>query len=348
MAHVEGYTESGDYIRTVSLVGPDGMRASVLTLGGRLLDLRLPDGRCMVLPLRSVSAVEEDGAYIGVAVGRTANRIRSGRLRLGRAVSADLELNENDTNHIHGGRRAWDKRLFSVRARGVNWVELYLFSPDGDQGYPSDVEVRVRYELRGEGRLHIDLETRNVGSTDTITNMTVHPYFDLSGNEGRLHDAVLNWKMFAPSCKHVLVLDNANLPTGEVADVNKTPFDFCSERTIGASLPDTGAFDNYLVVDGQHIEENSRSLQMQRVVSVTAEESNVKMDVETNQPGFQFYTAGAFDGSGPSGFERNGSFCVEPSGFIDAGNRDEFPSIALAPGCTKTQSVSYIFSSWRD
>lgn len=171
-ADIEGYTKDGNYVRTVQIEGMDGMRASVLTLGARLLDLRMPDGRPLVLSFGSVPEVEADMAYVGVAVGRTANRIRGGTLCID-DVSTKLETNEQGRNHIHGGRRAWDKRLFAVTERRKNAVELFLFSPDGDQGYPSSVEVRVRYELRGNGKLFISLSTTNVGSAPTITNMTV-------------------------------------------------------------------------------------------------------------------------------------------------------------------------------
>jgi hypothetical protein len=178
---LEGYLSNGDYATTVSIAGPDGMSASILTLGARLLDLRTPSGRGLVLPLATIEKVEADCAYIGVVVGRTANRVRDGLLCIAGKSSRELERNEDSVNHIHGGQRGWDKRIYSVRSRGASWVELYLFSPEGDQGYPSALDVTVRYELRAGGQLCIDLKTCNVGSESTVTNMTVHPYFDLSG-----------------------------------------------------------------------------------------------------------------------------------------------------------------------
>jgi aldose 1-epimerase len=107
---LEGYLSSGDYASTVVLVGPDGMSASILTLGARLLDLRTASGRRLVLPLFTLDEVEADGSYIGVAVGRTANRIRDGKLWIPGCTNHALECNENGVNHIHGGKRSWDKR----------------------------------------------------------------------------------------------------------------------------------------------------------------------------------------------------------------------------------------------
>lgn len=175
---VNGFTGDGDFVRTVQLVGPDGMLASVLTLGARLLDVRVGELPVMC-GFTNLAAVEADAAYVGVVVGRTANRVRGGGFGVEVEVGkmANLERNEVGVNHVHGGRRAWDKRLFGVVERGEAFVELAILSPDGDQGYPSSVEVRVRYELRGNGQLYVGMKTTNVGLVPTVTNMTVRFVF---------------------------------------------------------------------------------------------------------------------------------------------------------------------------
>lgn len=175
---INDYTQHGDYVKTIHLTSPQGMKASILTLGARLIDLRLPDNRPLSLSLTTLQQIEADQAYIGVAVGRTANRIKHGILPSSRAAHSHVELqkNEEDRNHTHGGKRAWDKRLFAVRHVSKSSVDLYMFSPDGDQGYPSSVEVCVRYELRDEGQLAISLITTNVGRHQTVTNMTVRSH----------------------------------------------------------------------------------------------------------------------------------------------------------------------------
>lgn len=171
---ITGYTSDGDFVNTIHLTSSDGMTASILTYGARLIDLRLADGRPLTLSFPSLSEIEKDPAYVGVVVGRTANRIRDGRLRRDNAFpNVQLQRNENNRNHTHGGRRGWDKRLFAVREQSKSGVELFLFSPDGDQGYPSSVEVVVRYELTGNGRITVALTTTNVGRQLSVTNMTV-------------------------------------------------------------------------------------------------------------------------------------------------------------------------------
>ena len=170
---IEGFTSNGDYVQTITIIGMDGFCASIITLGARLVDLRTADGVPLTVSLSSLKEVEEDCAYIGAIIGRTANRIRGGTFQLGGQI-LKLEKNfESEGNHAHGGRRAWDKRLFAVTEKGVNYVEMFLFSPHGDQGYPSSVEVRVRYEMKEKGELAVSLKTTNVGFEDTVTNMTV-------------------------------------------------------------------------------------------------------------------------------------------------------------------------------
>ena len=172
---IMGYTSNGDYVRTVHIEGPDGMKASILTMGARLLDVRLKDGYPLTLSPKTLAGVESDDAYIGVAVGRTANRIRGGLLRAHPmfANRVPLENNDGGRNHTHGGRRAWDKRLFAVTHQAKDSVTLFLFSPDGDQGYPGSVKVNVTYRLSGNGQLDVALVTSNVDLQSTVTNMTV-------------------------------------------------------------------------------------------------------------------------------------------------------------------------------
>jgi aldose 1-epimerase len=338
---LEGYTTRGDFVQTITLQGSDGMTATLLTLGCRIVDLRLADGRPMVLSLPSLQDVEADSSYVGVAVGRTANRICAGRATVGPPLAApELELNENGTSHLHGGRCAWDKRLFSVRGRGLNWVLLYLFSPEGDQGYPSAVEATVRYELRGEGALCIELSTRNVGDVDTITNMTVHPYFDLSGAGGRTEGAALDWVVHAPECSRYLDLDKGNLPTGQVRSVENSHLDFRKPRALGEKLQGGAGYDNFLVLDNY----DARTAQMVCLVSVTAPGPGIRLDVESNQPGFQMYSADGFDGTGALKFAKKGSLAIEPSGYIDACNQAAFPSILLKPGQLRTQWMKFKFT----
>lgn len=179
LCNINGFSKDGDFVQTVQITGPDGMKASILTLGARLLDLRMPDGRPLVLSFQNLSEVESDPAYIGTVVGRVANRIRGAEFCID-GERTQLEKNCNDAHHIHGGRKSWDKRLFTLSKRSPSSVELFLYSPDRDQGYPSAVDVYVTYQLRGGGELFISLSTKNVGTKPTITNMTVRALLSLA------------------------------------------------------------------------------------------------------------------------------------------------------------------------
>lgn len=164
-----GHSLQGDYVATIPLCTSDNFRATILPLGARLVDLRLPDGHPLVLTIPSLSAVEEDTAYIGAFIGRIANRVRNGNLG---SYPAHLLCNA-PPHHIHGGKTGWTHRLFAVTDRKQDSVRLEYLSPDGDQGYPSSVKVVVTYQLKETGILSLVIETHNVGNTDTVTNPTV-------------------------------------------------------------------------------------------------------------------------------------------------------------------------------
>lgn len=126
--------------------------------------------------MHTLEDVEADDSYVGVAIGRTANRIRGGTFCFEDGTQVVLECNENGQNHIHGGRCGWSNKLFAIRDVSESAVELFMLSPDRDQGYPSSVEVSMRFELTGRGELAIALTSTNVGDETTATNMTVRRY----------------------------------------------------------------------------------------------------------------------------------------------------------------------------
>ena len=172
-------------METITIVSPDGMSASILTLGARLVGLRLGDSRPLTLSFERLEQIEADDAKVGVVIGRIANRIRIARLSRYEHIDPRAFLEKNDAHklhHIHGGTTAWDKRLFAANHLSDNVVELKTFSPHGDQGYPSSVNVIVRYELRDPGQLVVTLTTTNVGAEPTVTNMTVRDIHRTTSN----------------------------------------------------------------------------------------------------------------------------------------------------------------------
>lgn len=170
---LSGLTSRGEYVHTVQIESPGGMKASIATLGARILELCLADGTSVLLRHKNLEQVAGDKAYINASVGRVANRIKNGRITRHKEMSdIQLPVNENG-NTLHGGVMSWDLRLFSVTDSSDSSVEMHMLSPDGDNGFPSEVDVTVRYEFTGDEELTITLISKNVGDKLTLTNLTV-------------------------------------------------------------------------------------------------------------------------------------------------------------------------------
>lgn len=169
-----GYTERGEYATPVQITSEDGMKATISTLGARLLDLQLPKGKSLLLPLASLKAQHTDDSKINAVIGRVANRIANGRMTR-YPTMADIQLQTNDSglHSIHGGVLSWDRRLFSVKSLQDRSVVLEMVSPHGDNGFPSSVRVTVKYNFTDKSQLTQVLITTNIGAKPTVTNMTV-------------------------------------------------------------------------------------------------------------------------------------------------------------------------------
>lgn len=181
MPAIQERTADGDHVDIIHLLSENGAKATILTLGARVLELCFSDGRPMALSFATLEEVEADDAYVGAVVGRVANRIALGTLTRYEDINSEAHLQLNDgKHHIHGGVKAWDKRLFKICDQSKNVVSMEMVSQHGDQGYPSKVHVTVRYELKDDVQLHVSLHTKNVGLQPTITNLTVR-CFIISG-----------------------------------------------------------------------------------------------------------------------------------------------------------------------
>lgn len=165
----------------------------------------------------------------------------------------------------------------------------------------------------------------------------MHPYFDLTCQGGRVKDSVFDYHVEAPHGSKYLVLDDTNVPTGQVASVAGTRFDFRQGRKIHEGSGPFSGYDQFFVI--RHDANRDRCLQSIAKISVGA----VEMEVISDQDGFQMYTSNGFDGSGPGNFQQYGSIAIEPSGFIDAGNNVNFPTITLESNETRRQTIIYKF-----
>ena len=327
--------------------GPHGMRAKWYSYGAALAELWVPDrdGNLVdvVLGFDSEAGYHStDNQHFGCTTGRYANRIAGGRFTLdGREYQ--LALN-NGANHLHGGlTRSLSKvDWFGETIDGGDGVgvRFHYVSPDGEEGYPGDLDVTVDYILTWEGALRIDY----MATTDkpTIVNLTNHSYFNLAGHGERTildHEALVAADKYTPK-------DAGSIPTGELASVAGTPFDFRQFHKLGERIGDlTGVdvdgYDHNYVVAGHPGE-------VRLAAEVRHAASGRKLRVLTDQPGMQLYTGNFLWGQTCKAgrtYHKQSAFCLETQTFPDAPNKPKFPSPVLRPGETYRHVCVYEFSA---
>ncbi|HUP31104.1 MAG TPA: aldose epimerase family protein [Usitatibacter sp.] len=295
----------------VYILESERLRARVLDFGATLMSLEAPDrgGRFgdVVLGFDDPERYRGAHPYFGGIVGRYANRIALGRFELD---GARYQLACNDgRHHLHGGQRGFDRVLWKGE-QDAKRVELTYRARDGEEGYPGTLEVKVRYSVDA-GSLRIDYYA--VADRPTVLNLTNHAYFNLAG-AGTIHAH----RVRIPAKRYVAV-DAELIPTGELAAVAGTDFDFNAAKAL-----DDPRFDHTFVLDGE--------------VEVSEPTSGRILRIATSQPGIQFYTGNLLDGSitGKAGarYVQHAGLCLEPQHFPDSPNRRAFPSTVLRPGST--------------
>jgi aldose 1-epimerase len=342
---IETRTVDGFEVQVITLTR-GAYRAVVTDLGARLLELHVPgpDGSTadIVLQRSTFEQIATDHTYMGSTAGRFANRIRAGRFILD-GTPIQLAVNEG-ANHLHGGRRGFDRKIWAVEGPSQSEVTFWRISPDGEEGYPGALTTSVRYRLEDDALL-IDITA--TADAPTVANIVHHSYFNLGGHDaGTVLDQVLEVR-----ASHYLPADDELLPTGEIAGVDGTPFDFRTPTAIGkniAAVENSGAgrptgdvvgYDHNWVLDGTG---------MRPVVVATDPASGRRMTLSTNQPGVQLYVGGYLDGiSGKAPVDRYPAFAgftLETQAFPDAVNHPEFPSATLYPGDTYHNAMRFDFS----
>jgi aldose 1-epimerase len=254
--------------------------------------------------------------------GRFANRIEAGRFTLG-GREFRLACNSNG-NHLHGGVKGFDKILWKarvLRGKDAAGVRFDYTSRDGEEGYPGTLKAAVVYSLNEDGEL--SLEYRAVSDSPTPVNLTNHAYWNLAG------DGLVVDHAFSSPSRFYLPVDAGLIPTGEVAAVKGTPFDFSTPKPIGRDLGATGGgYDHCLIVD--------RKEEGLALACRAADPRSLRsMEVWTTMPAFQLYSGNFLDGRAGAGgrvFARHAAFCVEPEFFPNCVNVPHFPSCILRPG----------------
>lgn len=326
----------------------NGMEVTIAAIGGIVQRLTAPDRNGVyadvVLGFDSADRYAAEHPYFGAIIGRYANRIRAGRFVLEGSVY-ELPRNDRD-NHLHGGLVGFDKvrwqadEISSERGRSV---KLHHLSVDGDQGYPGNLDVTVIYTLTNDNNLRIDYRA----TTDKATpiNLTSHSYFNLAGqgnNSIMEHQVQILASAFTP-------VDAGLIPTGDIQAVHGTAMDFREAKAIGADIDRSDeqlhfadGYDHNWVLDKE-----PGALGLAARVGEPA--SGRLMEVYTSEPGVQFYTGNALDGSivgkDARPYLRRSGFCLETQHFPDSPNQSEFPSSILRPGEVYATTTVYRFST---
>jgi aldose 1-epimerase len=342
-----GQLPDGRGVEQFTLVNVHGVEARVMTYGAIITVLRVPDraGRLedVVFGFDDLAGYLHDPPYFGAVVGRYANRIARGEFTLD-GVTYHLARN-NGPNSLHGGLRGFDKVLWTgepFRTDSGAGVALRYTSRDGEEGYPGTLAVRVAYTLTADDRLVVDYEA----ATDRATpvNLSQHTYFNLHGaGRGDIldHLLTLDASAFTP-------VDSTLIPTGEIAPVAGTPFDFRTATAIGARI----AAANEQLRFGQGYDHNwvldrAGGAGLVHAARLADPVSGRTLDVSTTEPGIQFYSGNFLDGSitGKGGqlYRRRTALCLETQHFPDSPNHPSFPSTILRPGVTARSRTVFAF-----
>ncbi|MFF1375008.1 aldose epimerase family protein [Streptomyces sp. NPDC058308] len=326
-----------------------GTRMKVLSYGGIVQCLELPDrrGRYTNVSL-GYDTIEEYVAgttFFGALIGRYGNRIARGRFTLDGTVH-QLSVNDGE-NSLHGGAKGFNTRVWDVEpfadATGVGLVLRYV-SVDGEMGYPGTLRVKVTYTLTARGDWRIDYEA----TTDrtTVVNLTNHTYYNLAGEgSGDIygHQLALDAARFTPT-------DKGLIPTGELARVAGTPFDFRRAKTVGEDIrtahPQLVTAKGY---DHNWVLDKGITTRPEPFASLRDPGSGRTMRIATTEPGVQFYSGNFLDGTltGSSGrlYRQGDGLCLETQHFPDSPNQPSFPSTVLRPGERYRSSTVHSFSA---
>ncbi|MGF1476840.1 MAG: aldose epimerase family protein [Geminicoccaceae bacterium] len=347
-----GSLSDGRAVKLYQVTNNGGASVAITDLGAIITSLKVPgsDGELadVVLGFDSAQPYLTDSPFFGAIVGRFANRIAKGRFTLD-GTDHQLATNQGG-NHLHGGEVGFDKRVWRGEALETAegpGVRFSHFSEDGDQHYPGRLEVAVRYYWTDDARLIVDYHA--VTDAPTILNLTQHSYFNLGGHDaGSIldHNLQINADAYTP-------VDTTLLPTGEIAPVGGTPIDFRAPKRIGddidANHPQIAigkGFDHNMV-----LRERFEPGDVRLAAILVDPRSGRRMEIATDQPGAQLYTANNLGGAVPAkdgaSYQARSAICFETQHFPDSPNHPHFPSTRLNPGETFESRTIFSFSADR-
>lgn len=343
-----GTDHQGREISRYTLANSQGMAVDILTYGGIISAIRVPDrdGRSgnVALGFDGLDDYLKVQPYFGAIVGRYANRIAKARFSLD-GTEYSLTAN-NGPNSLHGGGLGLDKKIWTASTLDTQdgvALSLHCLSPDGEEGYPGNLDVTVVYSVTQSNELRMDY----TATTDkpTVLNLSNHTYFNLVG-EG---SGSIEGHLLRLNASHFTPVDETLIPTGEIVPVAGTPLDFTQPATIGGRIRDRHrqlllgqGYDHNFVIDN-----HTGGLAL--AAQVYEPTSGRRMVVHTDQPGVQFYSGNFLDATltGPSGhrYRQGDGFCLETQHFPDSPNQKDFPSTVLHPGEIFRSTTVYGFAT---
>jgi aldose 1-epimerase len=326
----------------VTLRGGSGVEARITPYGGIVVSLVSPDaaGRLgdVVLGFDELAGYRPNQAYLGAIIGRYANRIAGAEFALdGRAHRVAVN---HGRHSLHGGTRGFDAVVWTAETEATAdgpALVLRHTSPDGDQGYPGTLDVTARYTVTGDGALRLDL--RAVTDAPTVVALTQHSYFDLAGD-----GSALDGELLIPAGRFVPT-DGEQIPTGEIAAVDGTPFDFRTPVRVGARIDE----DHPQLAAGQGYDHtwlpDVPAGDVRPVARLAHPRTGRVLEVRSDAPGLQFYAGNQLDGSlvgkGGRRYARRSALCFEPQPLPDSVHHPHFPSTVLRPGEEYRNTIAY-------
>lgn len=341
-----GQMKDGNEVFVYSITNNSGMVVKVLEYGAIITSILVPDknGRVddVVLGYDSLDEYENNSCFFGATIGRSANRVAGGRFMLD---GKEIQMPKNEgKNNLHTDRTlGFDKRLWASAVDNANnAVEMSLESLDGEAGLPGNLKMKVRFSLNDENELRI--EYSGVSDKTTVINCTNHSYFNLGGHKS---GQILNEFMEIKASRYTPV-DSESIPTGELAEVNASVFDFRSMKKIGDEIDNdeqqlkyVGGYDHNFCLDG--FDEKHVFL----AAAVEDRESGRRMEVYTDLPGIQFYSGNfiSSDMRGKDGavYGPRMGFCLETQYYPDSVNKDNFKKPIFKAGETSDSTTVYKF-----
>ena len=320
------------------------MSCQILTYGGAVRALTVPDrdGKPVdvALGFDTLEDYRRQDKYLGALIGRYGNRIGGASFTLN---GKEYPLAANDgANHLHGGLQGFDKQIWTVEEQTGDTLALSLQSPDGQEGYPGNLSVRVTYTLTGAG-LSIDYWARC--DRDTLCSLTNHTYFNLSGHQS----GPVTGQYIQLLASRYTPTASGSIPTGELALVEGTPMDLRAGLPIGARVDEAfgqltmaGGYDHNWCLDGA-----DGTLRL--AARAWSRETGITMETWTTQPGVQFYAGNYLDGcpagKGGAPYGRRWGFCLETQHYPDSPHHPNFPGTVLPAGAEYREKTEYRFSA---